>query len=191
MEHILATCKPKISIGFSTINPLITSVNRIEYATPDYVPSSSKRPFNFFSRATRMLKGAPADEAEIEDHSGEENGGPWKPKIISSPSRSDASAEVLSAAAATLIEGAVPVREIPNKLLSEPASMCPSEVSSQAGDLDFHADTKKRSESFSVVDSHEEELRCVIAVIRHGDRTPKQKLKVNMKVSDRKDFIAK
>ena len=27
---------------------------------------------------------------------------------------------------------------------------------------------------------HQEELRCVIAIIRHGDRTPKQKLKVKM-----------
>lgn len=32
----------------------------------------------------------------------------------------------------------------------------------------------------SVIDSHQEELRCVIAVIRHGDRTPKQKLKMQV-----------
>jgi inositol hexakisphosphate/diphosphoinositol-pentakisphosphate kinase len=31
--------------------------------------------------------------------------------------------------------------------------------------------------------SHQEELRCVIAIVRHGDRTPKQKLKVNMTCS--------
>jgi Histidine phosphatase superfamily (branch 2) len=188
MEHMLATVKPKISMGFSTLNPLITNVNRIEYTTPDSIAVPSKRQDSFLSRATRMLKGAPADEADSDDNSGEENGGPWRPKIVNSPCRSDASAEVLSAAAATLIEGAVPVREIPNKLLSEPASMCPSEVSSQAGDMDSYTDSKRRSESFSVVDSHEEELRCIIAVIRHGDRTPKQKLKVNMKVRDRKEY---
>jgi Histidine phosphatase superfamily (branch 2) len=184
MEHMLATVKPKISMGFSTLNPLTTSVNRIEYTTHDILAVSSKRNDNFLSRATRMIKGAPADEADSDDNSGEENGGPSRPKIAHSPCRSDASADILSAAAATLIEGAIPVREIPNKLLSEPASMCPSEVSSQAGDMDGYSDGKRRSESFSVIDSHEEELRCIIAVIRHGDRTPKQKLKVNMKVRD-------
>lgn len=184
MEHMLATVKPKISMGFSTLNPLITNVNRIEYTTHDSIAVSSKRHDNFLSRATRMLKG----EADSDDNSGEENGAHWRPKIINSPCRSDASADLLSAAAATLMDGAVPVRDIPNKLLSEPASMCPSEVSSQAGDMDVYADSKRRSESFSVVDSHEEELRCIIAVIRHGDRTPKQKLKVNMKVRDWKKY---
>lgn len=29
--------------------------------------------------------------------------------------------------------------------------------------------------------SHRMELRCVIAVIRHGDRTPKQKMKMEVK----------
>jgi len=34
------------------------------------------------------------------------------------------------------------------------------------------------SHPFSV---HRMELRCVIAVIRHGDRTPKQKMKMEVK----------
>lgn len=127
-----------------------------------------------------MLQGEPGDEADSDDNDG--NGGRCKKKgsAIHSPARSDISADILSTAAATLVEGAIPVRELPNQLASEPASMCPSEVSSQAGDIEPSQRTEK-SENINLVDSHEEELRCVIAVIRHGDRTPKQKLKVKMK----------
>lgn len=32
---------------------------------------------------------------------------------------------------------------------------------------------------------HKEELRCVIAVIRHGDRTPKQKMKMLVRAKKR------
>lgn len=182
MEHILATAKPGSSVGFSTLDPLIANVNRIEYTSDAGTRSGQHRKHKqdtFLSRATRMLQGEPADEADSDDN--EENGARRKPKnsAINSPARSDISADVLSTAAATLVDGAIPVREIPNQLASEPASMCPSEVSSQAGDIE-PVQRQGRSESISLVDSHEEELRCVIAVIRHGDRTPKQKMKVKM-----------
>ncbi len=29
-------------------------------------------------------------------------------------------------------------------------------------------------------ENENEELRCVLAIVRHGDRTPKQKLKINI-----------
>jgi inositol hexakisphosphate/diphosphoinositol-pentakisphosphate kinase len=69
----------------------------------------------------------------------------------------------------TLLEGAIPVREMPDQLLSEPASMGSSLVDEREA-MERH---------MTLPGSHQEELRCVIAVIRHGDRTPKQKLKVD------------
>jgi inositol hexakisphosphate/diphosphoinositol-pentakisphosphate kinase len=183
MEHILATVKPGSSVGFSTLDPLVTSVNRVEDDVFDQSGTNGthKRQDTFLSRATRMLQGEPAEEADSDDNNEQEPSGKQKLATVSSPARSDASAEILSTAAATLVEGAIPVRELPNHLLSEPASMCPSEVSSQAGDLEPMNRQKIPEESMSMIDSHQEELRCVIAVIRHGDRTPKQKLKVSMK----------
>lgn len=165
-------------MGFSTLDPLIANV---EYSPSDQSGGPPKRD-TFLSRATRMLQGEPADEdeADSDDNADHETSGRHKIKPVNSPARSDASADILASAAATLVEGAIPVREIPNQLLSEPASMCPSECNSQAGDIE-PTHRQHRAESISLVESHEEELRCVIAVIRHGDRTPKQKMKVNMK----------
>jgi hypothetical protein len=62
----------------------------------------------------------------------------------------------------------IPVREIPDMLASDPTSISAS--SSIAGDDDTTA--------VDIPSSHKEELRCVITVVRHGDRTPKQKLKM-------------
>jgi Histidine phosphatase superfamily (branch 2) len=168
-----------------------------------------------------------------------------------SPSRCPETGELLSNAAATLVEGAVPVREFPNNLMSEPASLAQSSNSSYAditpcceyadddgydGDGDAQrglsdleddddetgkvkgecvaagrkalggasrtekktterstaqhslktssssdrASSGRRRRSSSIMTTRQEELRCVLAIIRHGDRTPKQKLKVNM-----------
>jgi len=52
-----------------------------------------------------------------------------------------------------------PVSDIPHELATDPASF----------------------PSVSAAHTHQEELRCIITIIRHGDRTPKQKLKDNVK----------
>ena len=98
-----------------------------------------------------------------------------------SPARSEHSS---ANAATTLLDGAVPVREIPHNLISEPASLCASSTSSAVVDNKYSSHAKKRLRrndfSFCAPEANQEELRCVLAVVRHGDRTPKQKLKVNM-----------
>jgi inositol hexakisphosphate/diphosphoinositol-pentakisphosphate kinase len=107
----------------------------------------------FYSRAARMLQGEPEPEPRTEN--------------------------VAASSATTLTEmSAVPVRDLPAHLTSQPASLVQSEEDS---DVDFTEQNKDSVTSKnSIVDYHEEELRCVIAIVRHGDRTPKQKLKVNM-----------
>jgi inositol hexakisphosphate/diphosphoinositol-pentakisphosphate kinase len=124
-----------------------------------------------------MLQGEPAEDDDEEEDS--------KYKALlphentHSPPRSE-TGELLSNAATTLVEGAVPVREFPNNLTSEPASLTHSANSSVVDEKDRDTPRRRRSTSLSMPGSHQEELRCVLAIVRHGDRTPKQKLKVNM-----------
>jgi inositol hexakisphosphate/diphosphoinositol-pentakisphosphate kinase len=74
-----------------------------------------------------------------------------------------------------------PVRNLPDQLTTEPASsasVAPSGSSSVADADDVASlNGKESSRVVLVPTTHPEELRCVITIIRHGDRTPKQKLK--------------
>ena len=135
-EHILASVKPSALKTFSTLNPLVTtSLNRQSAAD--------------LAAAARKLNAALVRS---------------RSRQSSSSSIGDTS-ELLNSAAATLVEGAVPVREFPANLTSEPASIVASGSSSVA-------DVTPRAEAMlaATADTHEEELRCVIAIIRHGDR---------------------
>lgn len=124
-----------------------------------------------------MLQGEPDERVVAKETSAaaDTNSVSPTPKEGASPSKADP-AEVLSSAATTLLEGALPVRDFPNQLTSQPASLAHSEASSTQDERE----TPHRHRSSSTQGYHQEELRCVIAIVRHGDRTPKQKLKVNM-----------
>jgi inositol-hexakisphosphate/diphosphoinositol-pentakisphosphate 1-kinase len=156
-EHMLASVKPKLLQCISTLDPMIKLVDDSPCRKEDSTT---------LQRVTRMLKGdlsMTTESSTANDSKRLESG-----SIVDGLQGDDS-----VSAATTLIDGAVPVRQIPDTLTSEPASMCASSTSSQ---VDESEGKRNRSSSNT---THPEELRCVIAVIRHGDRTPKQKLKVN------------
>jgi Histidine phosphatase superfamily (branch 2) len=173
-EHLLAAIKPSALTTFSTLDPLVTtSLNRLDE------PIEEKPGETFLSRASRMLQGDITDsEDEVDiDEAGQSSVQNTDHGVGGSPSRADLEGQSVLAAT-TLLEGALPVRDFPDNLLSEPASLAQSTNSSVAENNDLRQ-KKTRSPSISH-ESHEEELRCVVSIIRHGDRTPKQKLKLNM-----------
>ena len=99
----------------------------------------------------------------------------------------------------TLSEGAPHVREISNAPSADPPSRCSSVNQSipddeeerrrrSGSDADHNQDSWNKGAG---VKTHQEELRCVIAVIRHGDRTPKQKLKLKVDQQLFLDFYKK
>ena len=156
---MLAAVKPTCLKGFSTLDPLVTTSNNIvdDDGSVSFFPSS--RHSSTLSRVARRLQ-----SGELKEEGGQD------PSSLSDHSNG------LTSAATTLLDGAVPVRDIPDNLTSEPASICHSSASS----AEEPSKMKAFGSQLSMPGQHQEELRCVIAVVRHGDRTPKQKLKVNM-----------
>jgi inositol hexakisphosphate/diphosphoinositol-pentakisphosphate kinase len=157
---MLAAVKPNKLKRFSTLDPLVKSVNDdTGEVTTGFFPGLQK--------VARLLR--QKDDGLVATPT------LTRPAILApghlSPSRSEHS---YNDDAVTLEEGALPVREIPRELISEPASL---EASRQNSSENLANELKVSRSSGRF---HQEELRCVIAVVRHGDRTPKQKLKVNM-----------
>jgi inositol hexakisphosphate/diphosphoinositol-pentakisphosphate kinase len=73
-------------------------------------------------------------------------------------------------AAVTLEEGAEPVRNMSNV---DPSATLESPMFDDES-------TSSKGTTKGTQETHQEELRCVLTVVRHGDRTPKQKLKVKL-----------
>ena len=165
-EHILASVRPEINLGFSTVDPLLTNVE--DYSFSGLLRRFSEQQSKHLEQARREkdakvnAQQAKKKEKEAAPHSAPQSTPQGAPHNFFDGS----SVGSVHTAATKLDEGALPVREIPGDLVSEPASLCTSRSMDDFGD---------RSSRF-----HKEELRCIIAVVRHGDRTPKQKLKVKM-----------
>jgi len=164
---------------------MTTNLNRLDEEIPENSTSGRRkgheRKDTLLSRAAWMLGAEPAMDDDDNDSHGTDNATAVSPREAKSPGRTDKTAEVLKSAAATLSEGAAPVRDFPNQLTSQPASLIHSDASSLCEGLEKETTNHRKNRTASYNQAcHQEELRCVLAIVRHGDRTPKQKLKVNM-----------
>jgi inositol hexakisphosphate/diphosphoinositol-pentakisphosphate kinase len=169
-EHILAHVKPAELKTFSTLDPLVTtSLNR----TTGMTLADAAREIAM----QRDNSSHSASTDEVDQHSASNSVGALATTTTTTTVPvADPTGELLSSAATTLREGALPVREFPANLSSQPASLNHSANSSVVEEKGI----RRQSSSRSTLETHQEELRCVLAIIRHGDRTPKQKLKVNL-----------
>ena len=157
-EHMLAAVRPTRLNCFSALDPLLTTMPD-HHVTPKKVKKATS---SAMQRVSRMLKGEPEPEEES-----------LADAAPLSPARTESDTTSVQAPT-TLEEGAMPVSQIPHQLAVKPPSIVTSAASSVVNDGDEEVVCVKEPST------HKEELRCVIAVIRHGDRTPKQKVKVIM-----------
>mmetsp|Transcript_19998 Transcript_19998/g.30056 ORF Transcript_19998/g.30056 Transcript_19998/m.30056 type:complete len:1132 (-) Transcript_19998:526-3921(-) len=157
-EQMLASIKPEMLSGSSTSDPMVTMVRTMTHDEAE----SLKRLSQMLLRADKSI-GEPLPLSRSNSH----------PKLSRtlSPHQINSRNPLQN----SHVDGAVHVREIPGTLASEPASIVPSSQSSLADEIEGTLRASSESLKSTV---HEEELRCVIAITRHGDRTPKQKLKL-------------
>ncbi|KAL7555182.1 hypothetical protein ACHAWF_018982 [Thalassiosira exigua] len=189
-EHMLAALKPKsISMtDLSTLAPLLTTCEDI---IPEAGPKRKKkkgthhhhRGHSIADRVKMMLMG---EEDGSGEHGVMEEENDKVGDLQGSDSGSHGTGGTGSAAHAETYEEPVdfttnPIRNLPDQLATEPASIVPSGSSSLADLDDNSLSGRENGTATSPPSTHQEELRCVITIIRHGDRTPKQKLKGVMK----------
>jgi len=153
-EHMLAAVKPNSFKYFSALNPLTTTMDN---------DSGARTPINSKLRSSKHSANPKAALQRASNILSE------SPQLKRSQSPSVNSQNIGS-----LDTSACPIRDIPNGLMQEPPSLCTSNASSVVDENE----SLKSIDGIRSKATHEEELRCVISIIRHGDRTPKQKLKV-------------
>jgi hypothetical protein len=172
---MLAVMKPGQLLGFSTLDPLLTEVDNVDLTEHSV---SSMNPLHHVARMLRQggnhSNGNESDTGTVGDGADTRSLGQLSTGVLSQMDDP------------TLLEdGAVPVREIPRELISEPASLPVSRDTSESNLLSRNVRRSsggpKNHTHRASLHMHQEELRCVIAVVRHGDRTPKEKLKMNTK----------
>ena len=174
---MLAAVKPKSKISFSALAPLLATMEDTVDDMRHRGASKKKRHHRGPSIADRvkaMLMGDAGASSrllqEAEDDQDDD-------KLLDLSGSDGGSNGVGLGDIYDQQEDFKPVRELPNQLATEPASIVPSGSSSLA-DVDDDAISRSGAGEEAVIKTtHQEELRCVITVIRHGDRTPKQKLK--------------
>ncbi|KAL7543874.1 hypothetical protein ACHAXR_013260 [Thalassiosira sp. AJA248-18] len=177
-EHMMAALKPKSKVSFSALAPLLATMEDPVVNIPGGKPKKKKnhnRGASIADRVKMMLMGEnDAEEDGVQDEKNDK---------VSDLHGSDAGSNGNSVGLLDTYEEPVdfitnPVRNLPDQLATEPASsasIVPSGNSSLA-DLDDISYSGKENGVIATT-THQEELRCVITIIRHGDRTPKQKLK--------------
>eukprot|EP00985_Skeletonema_marinoi_P012906 scaffold6316_cov113-Skeletonema_marinoi.AAC.7 len=164
-EHMLALLKPKSLISFSALAPLLTTVDDTKSRKKRH-HHNHHRGASIADRVKSMLMGASnSSQNDTDDNEKDEEN-----DKVTDLQTSDAVGEVREEAV-----DFTPIRDLPDQLSTEPvpnSSIVQSGSSSLADPDDTSLGAREDGPT-----SHEEELRCVITIIRHGDRTPKQKLK--------------
>jgi hypothetical protein len=176
-EHMLAVMKPKQKISFSALAPLLATMeddtNSVDGTSKKKSGKKGRhhRERSIVDRVKEMLMGENITSSNIPEVNEKK-----KPedKLLDLQSLEGDNNSVIDE---PVDFSGQPVRELPNQLVTEAASIIPSGSSSLA-ELDEDAQSRASGKNLQRTHStHQEELRCVITIIRHGDRTPKQKLK--------------
>ena len=175
---MLARARPDQAHFFSTLEPLLNTQPSNDDESSSFGDMDNSKRFPPHHRVSKTpMDDFPLDNTGTASRTGSTTDALWTEAV---------------AAATTLEAGAIPVREMPDTLASEPASMAPSSASSQVDEGDIPTPIQDHGKAGSVTSTtSSEELRCVIAVVRHGDRTPKQKHKVNTSEPQILDYFEK